>query len=180
MCADSNLRQCHSIIAGKNVNYEEQVVITGIKSGIQCSLCQVPPNERENLCKKWPKRKHEHTLSQLALQDTKEWIEENGLRHPDCVHSMRNFAWNHSFVNIHKCMMLDILLQLLKRVVGGTYMLQWLKTVIGAKFKGARVKAGATRSLQQANSTVLLDERFCAMPSYPTLKIFKGYNGVKQ
>ncbi len=93
---------------------------------------------------------------------------------------MRNFAWNHSFVNIHECMMLDILHHLLKGVVWGTYMLQWLKTVIGAKFKGARVKARVTRSLQQANGTVLLDEQFCAVPSYPTLKIFKEYSKVKE
>ena len=124
MCADGNMRKCHPIIAGMSVDYEEQVVITGIKSGMQCSMCQVPPNERENLCKKWPKRTHERTLSQLALQDTEDWIKENGLKHPDCVHPMRNFAWNYSFVNIHECMMLDILHQLLKGVVGGTHMLQ--------------------------------------------------------
>ena len=180
MCTDENVQQCHPIIAGMSVDYKEQVVITGIKSGMQCSMCQVPPNERENLCKKWPKRTNERILSQLALQDIEDWIEENSLRHSDCVYSIRNFAWNHSFVNIHECMMLDILHQLLKRVVGGTHMFQWLKTVIGAKFKGARVKAGATRSLQQANGTVLLDERFCAVLSYPTLKIFKEYSKVKQ
>ena len=77
-------------------------------------------------------------------------------------------------------MMLDILHQLLKGVVGGTHMLQWLKNIVGAKFKGARVKAGATRSLHQANGTVLLDKRFCCVPSYPTLKIFKEYSEVKQ
>ncbi len=104
-------------------------------------MCQVPLNERANLCKKWPKKTHERTLSQLVLQDTKNWIEENGLKHPDCVHSMGNFAWNHFFVNIHECIMLDILHQLLKEVVGSTYMLQWLRTVIRAKFKGARVEA---------------------------------------
>ena len=54
-------------------------------------------------------------------------------------------------------MMLDILHQLLKGVVGGTHMLQLLKNIIGAKFKGVRVKARATRSLYQANGTVLLD-----------------------
>lgn len=31
-------------------------------------------------------------LSQFALQDTKYWIEENGFRHPDYIHSMRNFV----------------------------------------------------------------------------------------
>ena len=58
-------------------------------------------------------------------------------------------------------------------------MLQWLKTVIGVKFKGARVNDGAMRFLQQANRIVLLDEKFCYMPLYPTLKIFKEYSKVK-
>ncbi len=125
ICANGNVRQCHPIIAGISVDYEVQVVITGIKLGMQCSMCQVPPNERENLCKKWPKKTHERTLSQLALQDTEDWIEENGLRYPDCIYSIRNFEWNHYFVNIHEYMMLDIFHQLLKRVVGGTHILQW-------------------------------------------------------
>ncbi len=93
---------------------------------------------------------------------------------------MKNFAWNHSFLNIHKSIMLDILYQFLKGVIGGMNMLQWLKTVIGAKFKKARVKAGTMRSLQQVNSRVLLDERFCAVPFYLTLKIFKEYRSVKE
>ena len=77
-------------------------------------------------------------------------------------------------------MMLDILHKLLKRVVGGIHMLQCLKNIVGVKFKEPRVKAGAMRSLHQANGTVLLDERFCCLPSYPTLKIFKEYGEVKQ
>ena len=83
-------------------------------------------------------------------------------------------------MNIHECIMLGILYQLLKEVVGGMYMLQWLKTVIEVKVKGARVKARVTRSLQQANRIVLLDERFCYMSFYPILKIFKKYSEVKQ
>ncbi len=55
-----------------------------------------------------------------------------------------------------------------------------MKTIIETKFKGANVKAGTTKSLQQANETVLLDQRFCVVPCYPTLKIFKEYNKVKQ
>ncbi len=99
-------------------------MITGIKSRMQCSMCQVPPKERENLCKTWALRTHESTQAQIALQETEKWIEDHSHRDPDCVHSVENFAWNHSFVNIHECMMLDILHQLLKRVVGGTHMLQ--------------------------------------------------------
>ncbi len=87
--------------------------------------------------------------AQIALQETEEWIENHGHRDPNCVYSMENFAWNHSFVNIHECMMLDILYQLLKGVVDGTHILQWLKTIIGAKFKGACVKASTTKLLNK-------------------------------
>ncbi len=45
-------------------------------------------------------------------------------------------------------MMLHILHQLLKKVFGDTHMLQWLKTIIGAKFKRACVKANTIKSLQ--------------------------------
>ncbi len=77
------------------------MVITGIKSGMQCFMCQVLPEDRENLCKTWALRIYESTRGQIALQETEEWIADYGYRDPDCVHSMENFAWNHSFVNIH-------------------------------------------------------------------------------
>ena len=77
-------------------------------------------------------------------------------------------------------MMLNILYQLLKRVVDSMHILQWLKTIIGAKFKGACVNAGTTKSLQTANETIFLDQYFYTVPFYPTLKIFKEYNKMIQ
>ena len=77
-------------------------------------------------------------------------------------------------------MMLDIFYQLLKAVVGGMHIFQWLITVIGAKFKGARVKARTSRSLQQVNGLVFMDEMFCCISLYLTLKIFKKYSKVKR
>ena len=53
-------------------------------------------------------------LSKLAIQKTKDWIEENSLKHLDFIYSMRKFVQNHSFINIFECMMLDIFYQLLK------------------------------------------------------------------
>ena len=82
-------------------------------------------------------------------------------------------------MNIHQCILLDILYQLLKGVVKDTHILQWLKNIVGANFKGARVKAGRTKSLNQASRTILLDKQFCCVPLYPTLKIFKEYSKVK-
>ncbi len=55
-----------------------------------------------------------------------------------------------------------------------------MKTITGAKFKEARVKAGTKKSLQQANGTVLLNQCFRTVPSYPNLKIFKEYSEIKQ
>ncbi len=92
MCADGSVRRLHLIIAGMSVDYEEQVVITGIKSGMQCSMCQIPPEERENLCKTWALKTHKSTRAQIALQETEEWIEDHGHRDPDSVHSMENFV----------------------------------------------------------------------------------------
>lgn len=42
--------------------------------------------------------------------------------------------------------MLDILYKFLKKVVSHTYMLQWLETIIRAKFKGACIKASIIKS----------------------------------
>jgi hypothetical protein len=49
-------------------DYEEQVLLTGVKSGRHCTICQVPPSERENLQKRWPKRTHEYTQQLIARQ----------------------------------------------------------------------------------------------------------------
>ncbi len=68
MYADGRVRQCHPIITDMSVDYEEQVVITGIKSGMQYSMYQVSPKERENLFKIWALRIYESTGAQIALQ----------------------------------------------------------------------------------------------------------------
>ena len=52
ICVNWNVRKCHPIIVGMSVDYKKQVMINGIKSGMQCSICQVSPNKRENLYKK--------------------------------------------------------------------------------------------------------------------------------
>jgi hypothetical protein len=64
-CADGHHRRCYPIIAGFMADYEEQVLIMGIKKAQHCSMCIVPLNERENLTKKWDDRTHEHTQQQI-------------------------------------------------------------------------------------------------------------------
>ena len=58
MCANRNVWECHLIVASMSIDYKEQVVIISIKSGMQYLMSQVPPKERENFCKMWPKRTH--------------------------------------------------------------------------------------------------------------------------
>lgn len=52
-CTDGKDRQCHPVIAGIMADYEEQAIMTCMKSGWDCTICTVPANERENLCKSW-------------------------------------------------------------------------------------------------------------------------------
>ena len=59
MCTDRSIQQYHPIITSMSVDYEEQVVIIAINSGIQCLICKVPLEKRENLCKIWALRIHE-------------------------------------------------------------------------------------------------------------------------
>ena len=62
--------QClyHLIIAGFMTDYEEQVLITGIKKAQHCNICTVPPYERENLTKRWDNRTHKLMQQQISRQ----------------------------------------------------------------------------------------------------------------
>ena len=86
------------------------MIVTGIKSGQHCTICQVPPDERENLEKKWPNQTHAKTKDQIRRQRQTN-ISKIG---EQWVHDLNNFAWDHYLVNIHETMMIDSLHQLLK------------------------------------------------------------------
>jgi hypothetical protein len=49
VCADSQSRQCHPVIADFMIDYEEQILITGVKMNQQCTICQVSSQKQENL-----------------------------------------------------------------------------------------------------------------------------------
>ena len=50
-CANGFKRYCYLVLAGLMVDYEEQVLITGIKANMQCSICYVPLKKRECVIK---------------------------------------------------------------------------------------------------------------------------------
>lgn len=54
-----------------SINNKTQVLITDIKSRMQCFIYQVPSKKHENFCKTWALKTYESTQTQIALQDTK-------------------------------------------------------------------------------------------------------------
>lgn len=74
------------------------------------------------------------------------------------LHEEANFAWSYDLVNIHSCMMLDALHQLLKGV--SVHLFNWVKDL---------------------SSATMLDERIKKVPGYQDLKVFpKGFTHLHQ
>lgn len=105
------------------IDYEEQTIVTGVKKGQQCLICQIPLNKRENLTSPaFPLCTHDLMSRQIKTQ------QENPKKYPqshnEWVQSWTNFAWGHEFVNIHKKMMIDKLHQLYKKII--IYTILWV------------------------------------------------------
>jgi uncharacterized membrane protein YbaN (DUF454 family) len=94
-------------------DYEEQVLLTGVKSGCHCTICQVPPSERENLQKRWLKQTHEYTQQLIAWQQQTALSDSSKEDKVMIVYDVGYFTWSHPHTNIHTAMMLDMLHQLL-------------------------------------------------------------------
>jgi hypothetical protein len=178
-CADGHYRNCFPIIAGIMADYEEQALLTGVKSGRHCTICQVPPSEREHLQKKWPIRTHEYMQQLIAKQQTTSLSDFSKQEKAMMVHNVSCFAWNHPYTNIHHTMMLDMLHQVLKGVI--QYLIDWTKTHISATITRKRKRdVDGKISLQDAGGLDQLDHRFRSVPPYPGLKTFTAFSNVKQ
>jgi hypothetical protein len=125
VCADSFMQKYYPIIARMIVNYEEQILITGIKSGQYCSICQVPPKERKNLTGQWDKRTYEDTQVMLYHKCKSHSIK---MSKDNWIHDVLNFAWGHTHTNIHDAMMIDILYQLLQGLF--KHLIDWVKVIV--------------------------------------------------
>ena len=60
-CADGFKRRCYPVLVGLMVDYEEQVLITGVEANMECSLCHVSLKKRECVTKLWEFQTHEST-----------------------------------------------------------------------------------------------------------------------
>src|SRR5277367_6246025 len=155
-------------------DYEEQVLITGVKKAQHCSICIVPPHERENLTKKWDDRTHEHTQQQIRHQLLHR-VEKSD---DNWVHEVENFAWKHPYLNIHKAMMIDVLHQLLKGIV--MHLITWTKDLIAKSILAVRKRKRQGRTIKESSVTMQLDERFRCVPPFAGLKRFQNFGHVKQ
>lgn len=206
-------------------DYEEQVLITGVKSGKHCTICQVPPDQRERLQSRWPHRSHEYTLARIRKQKARMTLPDSPpidsdsdaedsegdavcsdsggdegrilharpahtttTNHDDTamdIHIVRNFAWYHEHVNVHRAQLVDILHQLLKGIIMNA--LNWCKHVLKEVRPDLSHTTTATAMAGKRKRTkvdgpleTLIDERFRSIPAYPGLKVFSHFCKVKQ
>ena len=155
-------------------DYEEQVLITGIKKAQQCSICTVPPHERENLTKQWNYRTHELMKQQISCQ------RQTGLAKTDdsWVHDVENFAWKHPHLNIHRAMMVDILHQLLKSIT--MYLISWVRTLASNLLPAVRKRKRQGQTIKESSGSIQLDDHFRCVPPFTGLKCFSHFSEVKQ
>ena len=172
-------QRCYSVLAGLMVDYKEQVLITGVKANMQCSICYVPPKKIEHVTKNWKFQTRELIWEQIERERNNSAVQR--ARTADkCLHPRESFAWDHSYVNINAILLSDILHQLYKSVV--TNLVSWItKTII--KVSKPRLLAkkqghdGQLR-LRQTNKVSQLDKQFRNVPLFPDLKLFQHYSKV--
>ncbi len=173
LCANNKIRQCYSIIIEFMMNYEKQVLIVNIKMNQQCSICQVSFHERENLNKTWSIWMHAFTRNQQKQQRKNNMIENDFA----WIHSVKNFTWSHMFINIHETMMINVLHQLLKKII--SYLMLWLSQIINESVCTSQRRKEIRLVLNDASETAQLNQRFRVISSFKDMKRFVKYSTIK-
>ncbi len=94
------------------------------------------------------------------------------------IHSVKNFAWSHMFVNIHETMMINMLHQLLKKII--LYLMLWLSQIINESVCTSQRRREIRLALNDASETVQLNQRFHVISSFKDMKRLVKYNIIKQ
>ncbi len=94
------------------------------------------------------------------------------------IHSVKNFAWSHMFVNIHKTMMINVLHQLFKRII--LYLMLWLNQIINESVYTSQKRKEIRLALNNASETAQLNQRFRVILSFKDMKKFVKYSTIKQ
>jgi hypothetical protein len=172
-CVDARIRRCVSIIIDFICDYEKQILITNIQGEQQCLICQMSFDERENLKKKWSYRTHELNKRQIRHQRKKEIAK----RKNDWIHEVKNFVWKHNLINIHEIMMMNILYQLMKKMI--MHLLIWIKILLKTHLFVNRKRKNFSIKFKDLSEFDKLDIRFKSVSSFIELKTFFNFSNVK-
>ena len=115
-CANGFKQRYYSILAGLMVDCDEHVLITGIKANMQYFICHVPPKERECVRKSWEFQIYKLTWEQIERQRNNPAIQRDKAA-DEWLYLQECYTKNHSYVNIHRILLSDILHQLYKGVM---------------------------------------------------------------
>jgi hypothetical protein len=177
-CADGQYQNYFPIITGIMADYEEQVLLTSVKSRRHYTIYQVPPLEQENLQKRWPKRTHKYTQQLIARQQQTALSDSSKKDKAIMVYDVGYFTWSHPHTNIHTIMILDMLHQLLKGVIH--YLIDWIKSHLSATITRKRKRdTNGKIALQDTGGLDQLNHRFWSVPPYSGLKTFMDFSNVK-
>lgn len=172
-CADGYSRDCFPVVGGFALDYEEQALITGVKSKRHCVTCQVPPDQRECLMplERFPLRTYQYMRDRIAQQEARGAIRRESRRNKEDdkddmdIADTESFMWQFQRSNMHEIMHIDILHQCFKGIVHRT-LTDWIPSALRRRYG--------------ANGIAMLDERFAAIPAFPGLKLFHAFSAVTQ
>jgi hypothetical protein len=132
---DGVKRRNHPIVAAHIADYQDQVLVTGVKSG-ECPKCETPRDEIGSIDNPLQPRNLGKILDALALANndparfTRACLEAG-------IKPIYEPFWTHlPFLNIFKSITPDILHQILQGNL--KHVLEWLKTIFGAAELDAR------------------------------------------
>jgi hypothetical protein len=131
-------------------------------------------DERENLKKKWSYRTHESIKRQIRHQRKREIAK----RKNDWIHEVKNFVWKHNLINIHEIMMMNILHQLMKKMI--MHLLIWIRFLLKTHLSVNRKRKNFSIRFKDLSEFDKLDTRFKSVSSFIELKTFFSFSNVKQ
>lgn len=178
-CVDDNMCHCFFILSDMIVDYEKQILITKMKSDQHCIVYIVSSNQRENLLQRFNCRIYWYIKKLIAHQwrIRKQKIEKQN--ESMYVHDHHNFAWDHHLINIHVIIQMNLLHQMLKRLIN--YLITWVKTLVRNTIKiFQKTKNQITIIMSKAKEIKWLNDRFRSMFKYFDLRIFNDFSFIMQ
>jgi type IV secretory pathway VirB3-like protein len=91
---------------------------------------------------------------------------------------VKNFVWKHNLINIHEIMMMNILHQLMKKMI--MHLLIWIKFLLKIYLSVNRKRKNFSIRFKDLSELDKFDTRFKNVSSFIELKTFFSFSNVKQ